>query len=83
MEWTKVDAVIQKAAQKDSAYQQILRYREEYSAAYQRLLQELTEQQREILVSYAYFDVELEHQRTRLAYYIGRSHSAAAPESQK
>lgn len=84
MEWTQTERIIETAAQKDPAYRDILKRRDAAWLLYENAMKALTAEQREAVESYAYFDVELEHQKTRLAYYIGRIHgSAAATESRE
>ena len=84
MEWWQAEQIIEAAAQTDPDYRDVLKRRDAAWMLCESVLQTLTQEQREAVESYAYFDVELEHQKTRLAYSIGLSHGvAAAPESLK
>lgn len=80
MEWWQAEQIVEAAAQTDPNYRDILKRRDAARALYEDVLQTLTPEQREAVESYTYFDVELEHQKTRLAYFTGRSHGAAAVE---
>lgn len=63
---------VEQAAQHDAGFQQLSRARMELAPQYEAFLATLTPQQRELLVSYQCCMEDLEYQRTRVAYFLGR-----------
>jgi len=66
-----MDAV-QQAAMEDSDYQELNEKREALACAYEEILQELSEEKREVLVSYQYYAEEMLFQKIRLAFFLGK-----------
>lgn len=73
IEWTEVDAyIVDEWTKRDETYQQLQTRMQEIERAYQAVLKNLNPACRDLIISHEYYSVEMEYQRARLAYRLGK-----------
>jgi len=74
--WTECDAyIVEEWVKQDTIHQDLQQRLSKIESSYRRILSTLNPIYRELIVTHEYYCVEMEYQRAKLAYQLGRLRS--------